>query len=914
MIQVTPREADASQARQQIESQTNLIDQINDAVLTVDRDFRIQHCNAAAERLFGCSAREAAGQPYRAVAGTMVTQAEREAIHADIFDRGSWNGEVICTNRAGRRFVVHVSWSVLRDQDGSPKEVVGIHRDLTALKQMEQALRDSEHRSKLAQSALSIGTWELDFASETVLCSQQLLRLYGIFEPRERLSFEEWRNVVHPDDRADTVAAGKAFFEGAGAESFDRQLRVIWPDGSVHWLHSRSRVIPGEPGQARRVIGVDFDITEHKRIEERLHILSSAVEQCPVSILITNLNGEIEYVNARLTESTGYTFEELKGQHPKKLSGAMPPEHFQEVAETIKVGQWQGCVRTTKKNGELFWESVVARAIRDAQGKPTHMIAVAEDITARVEMESALKLSEERFRIVAESSGDSIYEWDLVSDLITTTGALAPGTEVMEGTPYSAQEFRRRYYHPDDRERMEAAIQRHLDHGAPFREEIRLKLPSGETRFYFIQGSAVRDSTGRPIKLMGASRDVTEQKKVERANAQLASIVENADAAIISNDQAGTVLTWNRGAERIYGYSAEEMTGRTMAVLVPPDRLAEDAAFMKRLRRGERINHVETVRLTKSGEPIPILLTLSPMQDRQGNLVGIAHVAEDITRVKELERQLAQTQKIESIGQLAAGIAHEINTPIQYIGDNGKFLDEAFRDLMKFAEARHVSGDAAVSGSAGVPVPTREMLDEGIFNYLRNEVPIAIEQLLSGVDQVARIVLAMKEFSHPGPVEKVPVDINRAIESTVLVSKSEWKYLAELTTDFDRELPPVPCLAGEFNQVILNVIVNAAHAIADVVKDSGGMGRIHITTRRDGEAVEIRVSDTGCGIPKQHQSKVFDPFFTTKPIGKGTGQGLAIAYGVIVQKHGGTIQLEPESGSGATFVIRLPLALESVAA
>jgi signal transduction histidine kinase len=172
----------------------------------------------------------------------------------------------------------------------------------------------------------------------------------------------------------------------------------------------------------------------------------------------------------------------------------------------------------------------------------------------------------------------------------------------------------------------------------------------------------------------------------------------------------------------------------------------------------------------------------------------------------------------------------------------------------------------------------------------------------------------MKEFSHPGPVERMPVDINRAIESTILVCKSEWKYVAEVTTDLDDELPPVPCLAGEFNQVILNLIVNAAHAIADVNKDSGGKGSIHISTRKDGPCVEIRVSDTGCGIPETIQSKVFDPFFTTKPVGKGTGQGLAIAHSVIVQKHNGTIQFESEPGSGTTFVIQLPLDHEGEAA
>ena len=1166
--------------------------------------------------MFGWSACEAAGQPYRVVAGTSVTQAKREAIHAEILDRGSWSGEIICTHRAGKKFVVHVSWSVLRDRNGDPLSVVGIHTDLTAPKQMEQALRESEDRLELAQSALSLGTWELDLNSETVRCSDQLWRLYGINEPRGAIRFEEWLNLLHPDDRADLIGGEKAGRKKAGGEkalfrgreTWEKQIRVVWPDGSVHRLHSKSRVICDETGQPRRVIGADFDITEHEQIEERLRIqqeelanssrvtnlkkrllelvargtplqqlldsitrsieamepeclctvllldeehrrflmsasgpslppeymraingmeigpevgacgsaayrnqpvivedvatdyrfaaakdfvmgfglrscwsvpirnfndvvlgtfamyhrkpatptpselrlveagariagnviewlgsqqrlretserlalaerasefgiwevnvstgvvtvsdgfksllrlptparqfslgeldsmlhpddramvrtaaqeavrtgnfqaefrivlpdgsirwersqgqveivegsatrvtgaliditehrqneerlriLSSAVEQCPVSILISNLNDEIEYVNARLTESTGYTLEDLKGRSPRMLSGAMPPEHFREVAAAVEVGQWQGVVQTTRKSGELFWESVFVGAIRDANGKPSHMIALAEDITERLKMESALKLSEERFRIVAESSGDSIYDWDLVSGLITTTGALVPGTDVTPGAPYDAREFRERYYHPDDRERMEAAIQRHLDYGEPFREENRLILPSGEIRYFSIQGSAVRDASGRPTRMIGASRDITDQKKVERANAQLAAIVENADAAIISHDLSGAILTWNRGAERIYGYSAEEMRGRNMSGLVPPDRAAELSGFLERLRSGERVKQLETVRLTKSGESIPILLTLSPIQDHRGTFLGIAQVAEDLTHVKELERQLAQTQKLESIGQLAAGIAHEINTPIQYIGDNGKFLEGAFRDLVKFTEANRTHGN-------------NDGDNDRVFSYLRDEVPKAIEQLLEGVDHVARIVLAMKEFSHPGPAEKIPVDINRAIESTILVSKNEWKYLADLTTDFVQDLPPVPCLAGEFNQVILNLIVNAAHAISDVVRDSGGMGRIHITTRRDRSIVEIRVSDTGCGISKANQSKIFDPFFTTKPVGKGTGQGLAIAYGVIVQKHGGAIQVESEPGIGTTFIIRLPLASGTEAA
>jgi PAS domain S-box-containing protein len=289
-----------------------------------------------------------------------------------------------------------------------------------------------------------------------------------------------------------------------------------------------------------------------------------------------------------------------------------------------------------------------------------------------------------------------------------------------------------------------------------------------------------------------------------------------------------------------------------------------------------------------------------PVFDDQGRQTRVVGLNFDMSEVKQLQSQLAQAQKLESVGQLAAGVAHEINTPIQYVGDNAKFLEDAFRELIKISNGRIAAHQSQTEA--------REL------DYLKAEVPTAIAQLIEGVNQVARIVRAMKEFSHPGPIEKAAVDINQAIESTVLVSKHEWKFVAEVTTDFDPDLPPVPCVVGELNQVILNLIVNAAHAIADVVPDSGEKGRIHISTRQRDSVVEISVADTGTGIPESIQSRVFDPFFTTKPVGKGTGQGLAIAHTVIVQKHKGTLRFESEPGRGTTFVIELPLVRELEAA
>lgn len=295
------------------------------------------------------------------------------------------------------------------------------------------------------------------------------------------------------------------------------------------------------------------------------------------------------------------------------------------------------------------------------------------------------------------------------------------------------------------------------------------------------------------------------------------------------------------------------------------------------------------------------------MSNDQGQPLMLVGVDFDVSEIKELQSQLAQAQKLESVGQLAAGIAHEINTPIQYIGDNAKFLEDSFRDLIALSISDRDDGRQATAREGATRVRGR---GEAILEYLRAEVPKALTQLLEGVDQVARIVRAMKEFSHPGPVDFTAIDINRAIESTVLVSRNEWKYVAELTTALDPNLPPVQCVSGEFNQVMLNLIVNAAHAISDVVKDSGRKGAIHISTQHHAGIAEIRISDTGGGIPLSIQSKVFDPFFTTKPVGKGTGQGLAIAHAVIVQKHKGALTFESEPGQGTTFLIRLPLAAE----
>ena len=278
---------------------------------------------------------------------------------------------------------------------------------------------------------------------------------------------------------------------------------------------------------------------------------------------------------------------------------------------------------------------------------------------------------------------------------------------------------------------------------------------------------------------------------------------------------------------------------------------------------------------------------------------------------KRMETELLRAQKLEAVGHLAAGIAHEINTPAQYVGDNARFLDGAFADIGALLDVLQELLAAAEQGSLpeGLFAEAVAAVRNADLPYLKEEIPAAIRQSLEGIERVAGIVRAMKEFAHPGNGHKQYHDLNRAIQNALTVSRNEWKYVAEVVTDFAPDLPLVPCLPGDFNQVILNLVVNAAQAIADVVGDgSNGKGTITVRTRPNGDWVEIQIEDTGTGIPEKVREKVFDQFFTTKEIGRGTGLGLSIAHAIVVQKHGGTINFQTQEGKGTVFTIRLPVA------
>ncbi|MBZ5592154.1 MAG: PAS domain S-box protein [Acidobacteriia bacterium] len=392
--------------------------------------------------------------------------------------------------------------------------------------------------------------------------------------------------------------------------------------------------------------------------------------------------------------------------------------------------------------------------------------------------------------------------------------------------------------------------------------------------------------------------------------AELRSIYDSAHDAIITVTSEGAIASWNQGAEHIFGCAEGEVRGKALASFFTQASRAVYEKELSCLHRGGEASAgklVEVAGLRPDDTEFPLELTIAKWRTKKGTFY--TSFLRDTSARRMLEAQLAQAQKLESIGHLTAGVAHEINTPIQYLGDNTRFLDESFRNLDRVLRSYEtLAGAAETSGLLAEEVKqARAAAEEADLEYLHGEIPRAIQQSGEGVERVATIVRAMKEFSHPGSAEMKAIDLNHAIESTLTVSRNEWKYVAEAVTEFDPNLPVVRCLPAEFNQVILNLVVNAAHAIADVSGRGTGKGQITISTRRDGEWAEIRVRDTGTGIPHAVRSRIFTPFFTTKEMGRGTGQGLAIAHAVVVTKHGGTLDFETEEGQGTTFIIRLPI-------
>ena len=406
----------------------------------------------------------------------------------------------------------------------------------------------------------------------------------------------------------------------------------------------------------------------------------------------------------------------------------------------------------------------------------------------------------------------------------------------------------------------------------------------------------MREVTASAAKLEHAKRQV--ERVVDARTRELRDSVEQYRALV--EDTAAIPFEYDISAHRVRYASPrlavllgdESVHEDAFSASVHPDDRARVAAAFATLTTDDAILADPIDHRMVGADHRVVHVRTFPSHRRGSTVRGIIL---DVTRHKQLEIELQRAQKLESIGRLAAGVAHEINTPIQFVGDSLEFVQQAVGDLVAVV-ADHRAAFAA---------------DIDDLDFVLGELPRALSRAGEGVERVASIVRSMKAFAHPDRGEMAPADLNAAIRSTTVIARNEYRYVADLDLQLGA-LPPVLCHVGEINQVVLNMVVNAAHAIQAAVGDTGARGKITVTTYARPDAIEIDVADTGCGIPEHVAPRIFDPFFTTKPVGHGTGQGLAMAHAVVVEKHRGKLTFDSTVGVGTTFHIRIPIAADRV--
>ena len=630
------------------------------------------------------------------------------------------------------------------------------------------------------------------------------------------------------------------------------------------------------PMAVRRALEEQKARAERTVAEDRIRRLTLAVDQSPASVIITDPAGNIEYVNRRFVDVTGYSAAESLGQTPRLLkSGNTPLEVYQDMWQTIRSGLvWHGELLNRTRNDVLAWNSVTISPVRDSQGAVSHYLSTQEDITSRKQSERALREREERFRQIAENIKEVFF---VMEASFKKTLYISPAYEQVWGrTCASLYQDPRSFLGPlppEDRTRLIASIARIQQGEEPGDIEFRVVRPDGSVRWVLSNASPIRNEQGDVYRITGVAMDITERRRAEAALAESEALYRTVIEASfdgIEITEAGLVVEANRGFAEMFGYSAEEVIGRKIL-----DFVAEESVADVRQRVSDGIEGTyELVGKRKDGSKILLEATAKThnVAGRPGRLTALR----DVTEKRQLEEQFRQAQKMEAIGRLAGGVAHDFNNLLTVITSCTELL------VMDTEEAD----------------PRRDNLDE-------------IRKAAQGAAALTRQLLT---FSRQQVIEPRLVTMEDVVRSADKILKRLIGEDIELVTRLSDAPATVKIDPGQMEQVILNLAVNARDAMPDGGKltlETSSVELDETYSRNHWPALPgcfalLAVSDTGIGMTEETRARIFEPFFTTKEVGKGTGLGLATVYGIIKQ-GGGFIWVYSERGQGTTFKIYLPL-------
>ncbi|WP_197525080.1 PAS domain-containing sensor histidine kinase [Botrimarina hoheduenensis] len=526
---------------------------------------------------------------------------------------------------------------------------------------------------------------------------------------------------------------------------------------------------------------------------------------------------------------------------------------------------------------------------------------------------SALEGSQKAIELAVNGGNLGLWHWDIKTGYFELSHDWLVNLGHTDTDLGAAVDSFRELLHPDDLVLWTEDDAASLALGEPYDRQFRLRRANGTYSWAHALGRAnARRDDGVPESLSGIFLDIDANKTAVLKDVGMAKIIEESfNEVYVFDSDNWRFLDVNRGARENLGWALEELAEMTPADILPDYTLEQLRELVRPLEQGEKPRvEFETYHQRRDGSTYPVMIHLQ-RSELVGRAVYVA-IGMDLTNRRELESQLAQAQKLESIGQLAAGVAHEMNTPLQYVSNNLHFLSDVMDQLLQVIDCYEDNLNCDVS-----PLTWKERIDNvratrlaSRFDRVRKELPTALADSLEGVQRVLHIVRSMKEFSHPGDRLKTSTDLNNSLTSMATITRNRWKFVADLDLQLDPNLPLIDCYQGEMNQVFVNLIINASDAIAALnpAPDEANRGKIVVCTRRQGSEAIIEVQDTGCGMSEAVRSKVFDPFFTTKEVGRGTGQGLSLSHTIVVGHHGGRIEVSSRLGVGTTFTVRLPIA------
>jgi PAS domain S-box-containing protein len=743
----------------------------------------------------------------------------------------------------------------------------------------EEALRQSEAYLAEAQRLSHAGSFGWRPSTGEIIWSEETFRIFE-YDRATKPSIEVILQRVHRED----AASVKETVERASQDGkdFEHEYRLVMPDGSVKHVHVVAHAERDESGELE-FVGAVMDTTESKRAEKKLRrseeslleaqklshtgswrhdVASGAIIVSPEVYRIHGVKPDDDASN------TKFFFSRIHPEDRKRVVDLF------ERAELEKI-EFQVDYRIVLPDGTIKHLHTIGHPILDESGELVEFVGTAMDVTAAKQAEEALRRSEGYLADAQRLTGTGSWAWNVATRqgvYWSQENYRLLGFDPEEGIPPNEAFYER--IHPEDRERVRREVFLERPEGGPhFDMEFRIVLPGGAIKYVHSTGHPVRNISGDLLEYVGTSIDVTERKRGEQATRLLAAVVESSHDAIVSKNLDGIITSWNTGAERLFGYAAEEAVGQNITLIIPPDRRDEERAIVEQLTRDERVDHFETVRMRKDGSLLDVALTISPMKDAAGRIVGASKLARDITERKRAEEALRQAQadlahmsRVTTMGELTASLAHEIRQPISAAVTNAKTcLRWLSRDEPDVAEACE-----------------------------------AASRLVKDVTRAADIIGRISSLFKKDALQRELVDVNELIREMIVLLRSEAsRFSISIRTELADGRPKVMADRVQLQQVLMNLMLNGIEAMVDM----GTGGELTIKSQQgDNRQLLISVGDTGVGLAPEQAEQIFNAFFTTKP--QGSGMGLPISRSII-ESHGGHLWATSNSGPGATFQFTL---------